>query len=121
MWTPDRDEMLREMGPGEYAAAYGTNIDETCARYLGLVDPDGQAALLREKNRDMEEKAGCARKDEPPKRGGVFWTKEDDRNLRRMHVVGIGNAEIARRLGCTRKRPWNCGSKGCACSRQGTN
>lgn len=43
---------------------------------------DGQSALLREKTRDMEEKAGCVRKDEPPKRG----------------VVGIGNAEMYARL-----------------------
>ena len=42
----------------------------------------GQSALLREKTRDMEEKAVCVRKDEPPKRG----------------VVGIGNAEMYRRL-----------------------
>lgn len=103
MWTPERDKMLRQMGPGEYAAAYGTDIDETCARYLGLVDPDGQAALLREKNRDMEEKAGCVRKDEPPKRGGVRWSQEEDRDARRMHEVGLGNAEIARRLGRTKK------------------
>lgn len=98
MWTPDRDEMLREMGPGEYAAAYGKNIDETCAKYLILVDPDGQATLLRERNRGVEEKAGCTRQDEPLKRGGVRWTQDEDQNARRVHVVGLGNAEMARRL-----------------------
>lgn len=49
---------------------------------MGEILIDGQAALLREKNRDLEEKAGCVRKDEPPKRG----------------VVGIGNAEMYARL-----------------------
>lgn len=49
---------------------------------MGDVLIDGQTALLREKNRDLEEKAGCVRKDEPPKRG----------------VVGIGNAEMYARL-----------------------
>lgn len=85
-------------------------IDETCAKHLSLADPDGQATLLRERNRGVEEKAGCTRQDEGLKRGGVRWTQDEDQNARRVHVVGLGNAEIARRLGCTRKRPWNCGS-----------
>lgn len=38
--------------------------------------------LIGGQSRDMEENAGCVRKDEPPKRG----------------VVGIGNAEMYRRL-----------------------
>ncbi len=91
------------MGPGGYAAAYGTDIDETRARYLGLVDPDKQAALLRERNRDAEEKAGCVRQDEGSKRYGVRWSQEEDRDARRMREVGLGNAEIARCLGRTKK------------------
>ena len=103
MWTADRDEILRQMGPGEYAAAYGTDIDETRARYLGLVDPDGQAALLRERNRDVEDKAERDRREEALKRGGARWSQEEDRKARRMYEVGLGNAEIARRLGRTKK------------------
>lgn len=81
-------------------------IDETCAKYLSLVDPDGQATLLRERNGGVEEKAGCTRQDEGLKPGGVRWTQDEDQKARRrVHVVGLGNAEIARRLGCTRKRP----------------
>lgn len=86
-------------------------IDETCAKYLSLVDPDGQATLLRERNKGVEEKAGCTRQDEALKRGGVRWTQDEDQTVRRrVHVVGFGNAEMARRLGRTRKRPWKCGS-----------
>ena len=77
--------------------------------------------MIRKECLGGEEKAGCTRQDEALKRGGVRWTQDEDQNAWRVHVVGLGNAEMARRLGRTRKRPWNCGSKGCACSRQGTN
>ncbi len=133
-WTRKMDDLLislrQEGAPwAEVAVRLGVSLYAAWSRgqkikqkEMGLVDQDGQATLLRERNRGVEEKAGCTRQDEALKRGGVRWTQDEDQKARRrVHVVGLGNAEIARRLGCTRKRPWNCGSKGCACSRQGTN
>lgn len=59
--------------------------------------------MTRKEFLGVEEKAGCTRQDEALKRGGVRWSQEEDRDARRMHEVGLGNAEIARRLGRTKK------------------
>lgn len=59
--------------------------------------------MTRKECLGMEEKAGCTRQDEALKRGGVRWTQDEDQNVWRVHVVGIGNAEMARRLGRIRK------------------
>ena len=62
--------------------------------------------MTRKEFLGVEEKAGCTRQDEGLKRGGVRRTQDEDQKARRrVHVVGLGNAEMARRLGCTRKRP----------------
>lgn len=54
--------------------------------------------MTRKECLDVEEKAGCTRQDEALQRGGVRWTQDEDQNTRRVHVVGLGNAEMARRL-----------------------
>ena len=55
MWTPDRDAELRRLGVETYISRHpGADVHEVLDRYLLLLDPEGRAALLREKNRDIE-------------------------------------------------------------------
>ena len=66
--------------------------------------------MARKEFLDVEEKAGGTRQDEALKRGGARWTQDESQNAWRVHVAGLGNAEMARRLGRTRKKTWNYGS-----------
>ena len=55
MWTPDRDAELRRLGVETYISRRpGADVHEVLDRYLLLLAPEGRAALLREKNRDIE-------------------------------------------------------------------
>ena len=55
MWTPDRDAELRSLGVETYICRNPeADVHEVLDRYLLLLDPEGRAALLREKNRDIE-------------------------------------------------------------------
>lgn len=55
MWTPDRDAELRRLGVETYISRHtGADVHEVLDRYLLLLDPEGRAALLREKNRAIE-------------------------------------------------------------------
>ena len=55
MWTPDRDAELRRLGVETYISRPpGADVHEVLDRYLLLLDPEGRAALLREKNRAIE-------------------------------------------------------------------
>lgn len=65
--------------------------------------------MARKESLDVEEKAGCTRHDEALKLGGARWTQDEGQDARRGPVAGLGNAEMARRLGRTRKKPWNYG------------
>lgn len=66
--------------------------------------------MARKEFLDVEEKAGCTRQDEALKLGVARWTQDEGQEARQVHVAGLGNAEMARRLGRTRKKPWNYGS-----------
>ena len=56
MWTPERDAELRRLGTETYIARHpGADAQEVQDRYLLLLDPEGRAALLRERNRLVEE------------------------------------------------------------------
>lgn len=58
MWTSDRDGELRRLGPEAFLGKHpGTDAREVRDRYLLLLDLEGRAALLREKNRAAESKA----------------------------------------------------------------
>ena len=61
MWTSDRDGELRRLGPEDFLKKYpGADAQEVQDRYLALLDPEGRAALLREKNRTVECRAARA-------------------------------------------------------------
>lgn len=50
MWTSDRDGELRRLGPEVFLGKYpNADAQEVQDRYLLLLDPEGRAALLREK------------------------------------------------------------------------
>lgn len=119
MWTPDRDAELRRLGVETYISRHpGADVHEVLDRYLLLLDPDGRAALLREKNRDIEtgkwtpprRKTPLSVKPRPPKPRTVpaaippdspQWPADTVERLRTMRARGLTAAEIAVVLGTT--------------------
>ena len=107
MWTPERDHELRRLGAKAFAERYRTSLEEASARYMVLFDPEGQAALLREKNRSIEEGQWTQperAKTQPPKiTDGLsdLWTPLQCERLRKMCAAGLPDAVIACRLGRT--------------------
>ena len=112
MWTPDRDAELRRLGVETYISRHpGADVHEVLDRYLLLLDPEGRAALLREKNRNIE-----AGKWTPPRRktgpkprtvpaairtDSPQWPADTVERLRTMRARGLTAAEIAVILGKT--------------------
>lgn len=120
MWTPDHDAELRRLGVETYISRHpGADVHEVLDRYLLLLDPEGRAALLREKNRDIE-----AGKWTPPRRktgpkpahpcpqkprtvpaairtDSPQWPADTVERLRTMRARGLTAAEIAVVLGKT--------------------
>lgn len=118
MWTPDHDAELRRLGVETYISRHpGADVHEVLDRYLLLLDPEGRAALLREKNRDIE-----AGKWTPPRRktgpspslspeprtvpaairtDSPQWPADTVERLRTMRARGLTAAEIAVVLGTT--------------------
>ena len=120
MWTPDRDAELRRLGVETYISRHpGADVHEVLDRYLLLLDPEGRAALLREKNRNIE-----AGKWTPPRRktgpkpahpcpqkprtvpaairtDSPQWPEDTVERLRTMRARGLTAAEIAVILGKT--------------------
>lgn len=107
MWTPERDHELRRLGAKAFAERYRCPPEEAQARYMVLFDPAGQAALLREKNRSIEEGQWTQperAKTQPPKiTDGLsdLWTPLQCERLRKMCAAGLSDAVIACRLGRT--------------------
>ena len=118
MWTPDRDAELRRLGVETYISRHpGADVHEVLDRYLLLLDPEGRAALLREKNRDIEtgrtpprRKTPLSVKPCPPKPRTVpaairtdspQWPADTVERLRTMRARGLTAAEIAVVLGKT--------------------
>lgn len=58
MWTPERDTALRRLGAKTFAERYRTPLEEASARYMVLFDPEGQAALLRERIKLLRRNSG---------------------------------------------------------------
>lgn len=118
MWTPDRDAELRRLGVETYISRHpGADVHEVLDRYLLLLDPEGRAALLREKNRDIEtgkwtprRKTAPSVKPRAPKQRTVpaairpdspQWPADTVARLRTMRARGLTAAEIAVVLGTT--------------------
>lgn len=119
MWTPDRDAELRRLGVETYISRHpGADVHEVLDRYLLLLDPEGRAALLREKNRNIEagkwtpprRKTPLSVKPCPPKPRTVpaairtdspQWPADTIERLRTMRARGLTAAEIAVVLGKT--------------------
>lgn len=119
MWTPDRDAELRRLGVETYISRHpGADVHEVLDRYLLLLDPEGRAALLREKNRDIETGRTPQRRKTapkpvppcPPKQRTVpaairpdspQWPADTVERLRTMRARGLTAAEIAVILGTT--------------------
>lgn len=118
MWTPDRDAELRRLGVETYISRRpGADVHEVLDRYLLLLDPEGRAALLREKNRDIEtgkwtprRKTAPSVKPRAPKQRTVpaairpdspQWPADTVERLRTMRARGLTAAEIAVVLGKT--------------------
>lgn len=119
MWTPDRDAELRRLGVETYISRRpGADVHEVLDRYLLLLDPEGRAALLREKNRDIETGKWTPRRKTgpkpappcPPKPRTVpaairpdspQWPADTVARLRTMRARGLTAAEIAIVLGTT--------------------
>lgn len=107
MWTPERDTALRRLGAKAFAERYRCPPEEAQARYMVLFDPAGQAALLREKNRAIEEgqwtQPKPKPKPEPKTADGLsdLWTPLQCERLRKMCAAGLPDAVIACRLGRT--------------------
>lgn len=118
MWTPDRDAELRRLGVETYISRHpGADVHEVLDRYLLLLDPEGRAALLREKNRDIEtgkwtprRKTAPSVKPRAPKQRTVpaairpdspQWPADTVERLRTMRARGLTAAEIAVVLGKT--------------------
>ena len=118
MWTPDRDAELRRLGVETYISRRpGADVHEVLDRYLLLLDPEGRAALLREKNRDIEtgkwtprRKTAPSVKPRAPKQRTVpaairpdspQWPADTVARLRTMRARGLTAAEIAVILGKT--------------------
>lgn len=104
MWTPERDHELRRLGADAFAGRYQIPLDEASARYMVLFDPEGQAALLREKNRAIEDGEWTQPKEakappktvEPPCNP---WPDIVVQRLRKMYEQGLSDRVIACRLG----------------------
>lgn len=97
MWTPERDAELRRLGTETYIARHpGADAQEVQDRYLLLLDPEGRAALLRERNRLVEE--GKWTQPIARKRAPDPWPPEVVEKLRELHEEGLAAAEIARKL-----------------------
>nr|DAF36705.1 MAG TPA: DNA-binding protein [Caudoviricetes sp.] len=120
MWTPDHDAELRSLGVETYISRHpGADVHEVLDRYLLLLDPEGRAALLREKNLAIE-----AGKWTPPRRktgpkpappcppkprtvpaairtDSPQWPADTVERLRTMRARGLTAAEIAVVLGKT--------------------
>ena len=119
MWTPDHDAELRRLGVETYISRHpGSDVHEVLDRYLLLLDPEGRAALLREKNRDIEtgrtpQRRKTAPKPVPPcppkprtvpadiRSDSSQWPAETVERLRTMRARGLTAAEIAVVLGTT--------------------
>lgn len=118
MWTPDRDADLRRLGVETYISRHpGADVHEVLDRYLLLLDPEGRAALLREKNRNIEagkwtprRKTAPSVKPRAPKQRTVpaairpdspQWPADTVERLRTMRARGLTAAEIAVILGKT--------------------
>ena len=120
MWTPDRDAELRRLGVETYISRHpGADVHEVLDRYLLLLDPEGRAALLREKNRDIETGKWTHTRRRtgpkpahpcPPKPRTVpaairtdspQWPADTVERLRTMRARGLTAAEIAVILGKT--------------------
>lgn len=119
MWTPDRDAELRRLGVETYISRHpGADVHEVLDRYLLLLDPEGRAALLREKNRNIEaastspprRKTAPSVKPRAPKPRTVpaairtdspQWPADTVARLRTMRARGLTAAEIAVVLGKT--------------------
>ena len=118
MWTPDHDAELRRLGVETYISRHpGADVHEVLDRYLLLLDPEGRAALLREKNRDIEtgkwtprRKTAPSVKPRAPKQRTVpaairpdspQWPADTVARLRTMRARGLTAAEIAVILGKT--------------------
>ena len=118
MWTPERDAELRRLGVETYISRHpGADVHEVLDRYLLLLDPEGRAALLREKNRDIEmgrtpprRKTAPSVKPRAPKPRTVpaairtdspQWPDDTVERLRTMRARGLTAAEIAVVLGKT--------------------
>lgn len=120
MWTPDRDAELRRLGVETYIIRHpGADVHEVLDRYLLLLDPEGRAALLREKNRNIETGKWTPPRRRtgpkpahpcPPKPRTVpaairtdspQWPADTVERLRTMRARGLTAAEIAVILGKT--------------------
>lgn len=120
MWTPDHDAELRRLGVETYISRHpGADVHEVLDRYLLLLDPEGRAALLREKNRDIETgkwtppRRKTAPKPVPPcppkprtvpaaiRPDSPQWPADTVERLRTMRARGLTAAEIAVVLGTT--------------------
>ena len=120
MWTPDRDAELRRLGVETYISRHpGADVHEVLDRYLLLLDPEGRAALLREKNRNIEAGKWTHTRRRtgpkpahpcPPKPRTVpaairtdspQWPADTVARLRTMRARGLTAAEIAVVLGKT--------------------
>lgn len=118
MWTPERDAELRRLGVETYISRHpGSDVHEVLDRYLLLLDPEGRAALLREKNRYIEtgkwtprRKTAPSVKPRAPKQRTVpaairpdspQWPADTVERLRTMRARGLTAAEIAVVLGKT--------------------
>lgn len=120
MWTPDHDAELRRLGVETYISRHpGADVHEVLDRYLLLLDPEGRAALLREKNRAIEtgkwtpQRRKTAPKPVPPcspkprtvpaaiRPDSPQWPADAVERLRTMRARGLTAAEIAVVLGKT--------------------
>lgn len=120
MWTPDRDAELRRLGVETYISRHpGADVHEVLDRYLLLLDPEGRAALLREKNRNIETgkwtppRRKTGPKPAPPcppkprtvpaaiRTDSPQWPADTVERLRTMRARGLTAAEIAVILGKT--------------------
>ena len=121
MWTPDRDAELRRLGVETYISRHpGADVHEVLDRYLLLLDPEGRAALLREKNRSIieEGKRTQPRRKTAPQASPSMspeartvqaairpdspqWPADTVERLRTMRARGLTAAEIAVVLGKT--------------------
>ena len=119
MWTPDRDAELRRLGVETYISRHpGSDVHEVLDRYLLLLDPEGRAALLREKNRNIETGKWTPRRKTGPKPAhpcpqktrtvpaairpdSPQWPADTVARLRTMRARGLTAAEIAIVLGTT--------------------